>query len=651
MILVLSIGSISYVLFEFAEKSIVSNAIGEMKYLTTLKTNGLDTLHKRASEDILFAVKNPAFENYFGLPESRNLTYNSEGVLQFTERQRVLKNELEQWIYNFQSKFPVDETCLIHSTGQEHARLVLGGVAPDDTLSSEEARTPFFTPTFELEKDQVHIEKPYVSPDTHRWVFAYATPIVLPDGSKPAIFHFEMPMKVYQDVVNVEKGRMYVLDPEGYLVADSETDFQSKIVLSENPEEYFPSVTAISTSNSFTSMLDKMSTAPEGEPSSSSYIDEQGETRYVVYEQLPSFGWRLVYEVPYSQLLAGDSSLGDLRSLTATMAAAIGALGLFIAYFVSDKVTLAIKHIADQCKNQKPGQSEIIKSQTNDELTHVVDAINNMVTRIRDNESKIIAANDELTKLDKMKTEFLSVASHELKTPIQPIMSYAELGKSGRVKPEIAFDEIKKNSLRLGKLANDILDVSRIEGGRLNLAKEYIKVNDMISDFVNTSRVSLNNDISIELRMTAPDNLSVLADRARLNQVLFNIVGNAVKFTKQGIIMVETNVVEFGKQVEITITDNGPGIHKDILPKLFDKFASRNGHNSGNEGGTGLGLYLSKAIIEAHGGSVSASNNKAKGARFEIILPTCQALDQDEGNEAKSFKNSLLGNNSLIQVE
>jgi signal transduction histidine kinase len=219
------------------------------------------------------------------------------------------------------------------------------------------------------------------------------------------------------------------------------------------------------------------------------------------------------------------------------------------------------------------------------------------------------------------------------------------------VNPETAFEEIKKNALRLRRLANDILDVSRIEGGRLNLAKDEVKINDFISDFVNTSRVSLNNDITIELRMTTPDDLSVLADRTRLNQVLSNIVGNAVKFTKQGIIMVETNIVEFGKQVEIVITDDGPGIHKDILPKLFDKFASRNGHNSGNEGGTGLGLYLSRAIIEAHGGSVSAYNNKVKGASFKIILPTYQALNQDEAKEVNASKNSLLSTNSLLQLE
>ncbi len=203
----------------------------------------LDNLHARASEDLVFALKNPKFVEYFELSETRAGNIFENDVMQFTDNQREIKEELEQWIYHFQNKFQVDGTCIIDSTDQEHARLVLKGIEVDEYLSPDEAATPFFTPSFAKERDEAYIQYPYLSPDTNRWVFAYTSTVVLDDDEKPAFYHFEMPLTIFQDMVKKDHGRTMVIDPQGYIIADSQHDFAN----SENvPDfaEYFPSAYA-----------------------------------------------------------------------------------------------------------------------------------------------------------------------------------------------------------------------------------------------------------------------------------------------------------------------------------------------------------------------------------------------------------------------
>ena len=230
----------------------------------------------------------------------------------------------------------------------------------------------------------------------------------------------------------------------------------------------------------------------------------------------------------------------------------------------------------------------------------------------------------ELRDKEKLKEEFISIASHELRTPIQPILSFAELGKKGLVKPGVAFDEIYKQAMRLKDLANDILDTSKIESGNLILTTELVSLNDIIRVLINEKKVSLRDSVKLELSLTDDRYATVYADKSRLIQVVSNLLNNAIKFTKEGAICISTSFKTGGygkKLVEITINDSGTGIPQEIYQRLFTKFASQS-VDLGTERGTGLGLYVSKSIVEAHKGSISASNNaNGKGATFTILLP------------------------------
>ena len=215
-----------------------------------------------------------------------------------------------------------------------------------------------------------------------------------------------------------------------------------------------------------------------------------------------------------------------------------------------------------------------------------------------------------------MKDEFISIASHELKSPIQPIFGFAELAQSGDIDQKEAWDGVIILAKKLQDLANDVLDVTRIESNRLTLYQEDISLNNTIKEAAMMARTGLSKDIKI-LEETDQD-VIIRADRTRLDQVLRNLINNSIKFTDSGQIKIKSTIKQ-GK-VTVSVSDTGNGIPQEILPKIFGKFATK-GHGQDNQAGNGLGLFLCKGIIEAHGGKIYAKNNQDGGATFEFTLP------------------------------
>lgn len=245
------------------------------------------------------------------------------------------------------------------------------------------------------------------------------------------------------------------------------------------------------------------------------------------------------------------------------------------------------------------------------------------VSLVRSNKL-IAAANEQLKMHDRMQKEFINVAAHELRTPIMPILGDAEFieNQFNGVKNTVEVEKeevasIIRNAKRLDQLASDILDVTKIESNSLRLNKEEFNLNEIITLVVKEIRnLIANNDAGPE-KVTIhynPKDIFVVADKGRLTQVLFNLLGNAVKFTEKGNIFVD--VEEKADQLVVNIRDTGRGIHSEILPRLFTKFATK------SERGTGLGLFISKSIVEAHGGKIWAQNNvNESGATFKFSLP------------------------------
>ena len=297
-------------------------------------------------------------------------------------------------------------------------------------------------------------------------------------------------------------------------------------------------------------------------------------------------------------------------------------------------------------------------------------ALNNEVKKrtkeLQESNRKITLANEELKNHDKMQREFINIAAHELRTPIMPILGLSELlykkvvpanatstdtivnkeerkGKRGERK-EINLKQetlkeylqiIVRNSYRLQKLVEDILDVTKIESRIFKLNTELIELNEtianVVSDFENIIQ-NKNSNVQILYEPKRNNKIFVNADKTRLTQVISNLLDNALKFTKEGFIIITTRITKKKKEkdpiavdgddsdgdnkVIVIIKDSGTGIDNDILPKLFTKFATK------SEQGTGLGLFIVKRIIEAHGGKIWAENNSnGIGSTFYFTLP------------------------------
>lgn len=278
---------------------------------------------------------------------------------------------------------------------------------------------------------------------------------------------------------------------------------------------------------------------------------------------------------------------------------------------------------------------------------------------LKESNERLALANEQLKIQEKMQKEFINVAAHELRTPIQPILGLSEILRSRVTKGtgyqgQDLLDIIIRNAKRLQRLAEDILDVTRIESQSLKLKKERFNLNQIVSQIVEEYRNQIqkagselgseNRKMDIRLVVVPnKDDIIIEADKGRLVQVISNLLSNAIKFTRQEekegdkkpwrekqvktiLIMIEKD--DQKKEVIVSIRDGGVGIDPEVFPRLFSKFASKSFE------GTGLGLFISKSIIEAHGGKIWAENNESgndgsRGATFRFSLALYETHQPD----------------------
>jgi signal transduction histidine kinase len=254
--------------------------------------------------------------------------------------------------------------------------------------------------------------------------------------------------------------------------------------------------------------------------------------------------------------------------------------------------------------------------------------------------------NEELRRVDKIQKEFINIAAHELRTPIQPIIGLSEILRSSgsridSTEQKHLLDVVVRNARRLQRLTEDILDITRIESGSLVLKKEKFNIYDLLVNAIDDSRnliVNQNKTDKVKIQLSTPlAQMDVDGDKERLYRVISNLLSNAIEFTQEGIIAV--SVIQQGQrekpnedgnqhrqQILISIKDSGSGVDPEILPRLFTKFATK------SVTGTGLGLFISKSIIEAHGGRIWAENNSinggSNGATFSFTIPILKSTEK-----------------------
>jgi len=245
--------------------------------------------------------------------------------------------------------------------------------------------------------------------------------------------------------------------------------------------------------------------------------------------------------------------------------------------------------------------------------------------KVQDRTKQLSSALDEVNKISKAKSEFISAVSHELRTPLTSIKGYAAIlmtGKLGEIPEKVQerLDKINKHSDNLVKLINDLLDISRIESGRIEMKRTEHQIKPMIENVQDLLGPQLK-DKEIEFVAEVPDNLrAMVVDVSQIERVFINLVSNAIKFTPaKGTIRIR--VEQNPQQLAITVADSGIGIKKEDLSKLFYEFYRVENEINQNVKGTGLGLALTKKIIEAHGGKIWVESTVNKGTTFSFTIP------------------------------
>ena len=450
-----------------------------------------------------------------------------------------------------------------------------------------------------------------------RMHFAYPMLEQAQDGSQEfrgvvaAAFKLETIGTALQNESGQGAGEITMVDAEGTLIFSQEfvgmnyftDEFQSRI---------FPEKIPLESKGAWVAAV---TDAVKNSGSGTFDLSVGGEDVAIAYSPVLLNGEHLMtlfFQVPHD--LAGQSAVlvEQQRTFAIVVIAIICAIAAGISVLVLSRNRTLRKIVAERTRDLITRTEELEDANRNLRVTN----------------EKLSLAYNELEKHDMMQSEFTNIAAHELRTPIQPIIAMIGMIKDdleGKDKVEVTEESIAiidRNARRLQKLSLEILDATRIESGTLRLEREMVDINENVRDVVadSPSMVPGNKDVRIRLALATDASgavvpLPVYADRLRMFEVISNLIRNAIKFSGDGgDILVTTE--KKGDSVVVQVKDKGTGISADMMPCLFSKFSTDK-----ERGGTGLGLFIAKNIVEAHGGTIWAQNNDGPGATFAFTLP------------------------------
>ena len=352
------------------------------------------------------------------------------------------------------------------------------------------------------------------------------------------------------------------------------------------------------------------------------YKNYTGRTVLGVQKYLPDQDWCILTEMDLSE------ALEPITVFRNQMFVMVGCLIVFIFVFVrlaGNTFIHPILALRDASKEVAKGNySPAVAIQNKDEIGELSVAFNEMTRNLYQVTSELEEKNKELEKLDQMKSEFVSTVSHELRTPMTVIKeSIAQVlaGLFGEIseKQRKLLSMAQNNIERLGRIVNNLLDLSKLEDGKVVLHKEVVDITVLAQEVgANFSAVAAKKGLEIKYDFTS-DKIEIPLDKDKMIQVLTNLIGNAMKFTSEGSITIA--VADKRDCVECAVIDTGKGIAPEDVPKVFNKFQQFGRQTGSGEKGTGLGLTISKGIIELHKGKIWVESKLNEGTKFIFQLP------------------------------
>jgi signal transduction histidine kinase len=314
-----------------------------------------------------------------------------------------------------------------------------------------------------------------------------------------------------------------------------------------------------------------------------------------------------------------SATLGFLQSVWWQLLAAglvSAAIALLMARWLARGMTQPLRDMAQAAKRMETGDySTLVHTRSRDEVGQLAEAFNKMSA--------------ELEGVERLRRELVANVSHELKTPITAIRAHLENLLDGVERPDPDTLQIMlSQSERLGRLVDQLLDLSRLESGDVPLDRERVLLAPLVSQVISEIDVA-RSDRGVEVSSEIPEDLPpAWADRERVHQVLFNLVDNAVRYTPAGG-AVTVSAHGHNGSVKVEVHDTGVGIPAEHLPKLFERFYRIDiSRSRGEEGGTGIGLAIARSVVEAHGGHIHADSEPGNGSTFTFELPAAAAGDR-----------------------
>ncbi|HEC81350.1 MAG TPA: HAMP domain-containing histidine kinase [Thermoplasmatales archaeon] len=290
---------------------------------------------------------------------------------------------------------------------------------------------------------------------------------------------------------------------------------------------------------------------------------------------------------------------------------------ILIARFLSLHITEPIDTLVKSVKKMEEGKFEPVQISTGDDLDILRDAFNSMGKEI----TKVIK---NLKELDEAKTQFLSVTSHELRTPMTPIKAQLQLllkEHLGRLtdRQKKSLEMIERNTERLDRLLQELLTISRIQSGRLKLIPKKQSIQEVIRETVSFMKPFASKK-NITIKEETEDVPDIEFDRDKITEVVQNLISNAVKFTPEGG-KITVSLKKYGNGVIVSVQDTGIGLSEEDCKNVFKPFFQADIWRSRQVGGAGLGLAICKGIVEAHGGKIWCQGRPDKGSMFSFSLP------------------------------
>lgn len=351
-------------------------------------------------------------------------------------------------------------------------------------------------------------------------------------------------------------------------------------------------------------------------------------------------GWGIVVEQERDEAFVPVNRIASTALVVLLVAVGIA---IAVSSLIARNITRPIQQLeeATETIGRTGDLTHNIAVEGQDEVSHLATTFNRMIASLREAERKLKlysgqlegrvkertaeleAANIQLKELDRLKSMFIASMSHELRTPLNSIIGFTGIilqGMAGEINEEQRrqLSRVKNSANHLLALIIDVIDVSKIEAGKVELLIEEFDLSALAREVENSFKVAAEEkELEISLKMS--NGLTIKNDERRTKQVLVNLVGNAVKFTDKG--KIEIKVTEKDRRVEIAVRDTGIGIRKEEMERLFKAFSQISNQDRPKQEGTGLGLYLSRKILDLLGGEIKAESEFGKGSVFTFTLP------------------------------